>query len=137
MQGSLEVAMTEPIGQRAFDGERAACADAWNLLQAAVVGSLLQLLQRVGVELVVNARGKLWPDARNGLEQLLRLERTRQSIELVPASRGYDLDDRRSDAPTDAGQFDHAFEALIADDLVDGRSSSKIVLAARRYAAIR
>ena len=80
----------------------------------------------------MNAGCQLGPDAWNSLKQLLRVERSRQPIELIPAACGYNLDDRRSDAPTDAGQFDHAFEAFIADDLVDGLLESRSVLAARR-----
>ena len=56
------------FGERAFDGKPAACADSRNLLQAAIVGGLLQVFERIGIEFVVNPGSKLWPDVRNGLE---------------------------------------------------------------------
>ncbi len=68
LRRSLEVTMTEAVGQRALDGECAARADALHLLKAAIVGGLLQLLQRIGIELVVDAGCKLRSDARNSLE---------------------------------------------------------------------
>lgn len=55
--------MAKPIGERAFDRQSASCAHTRNLLQSAIMKGLLQLFERVGIELVVNVWGKLGPDA--------------------------------------------------------------------------
>jgi hypothetical protein len=66
--------MTETVGQRAFDGESTRCPYARHAFRAAIMGGLLQLLERVDVQFVVTPGCQLRSKARYGLEHLLRFE---------------------------------------------------------------
>jgi len=116
----LEAAMAEPLAECALDRERTPGADAVKALKASVMGSLLQLFERVDVEFVVDFSRKRSPDPGDGSEKFLWLQGPAEPVKLAPASGLHDLDDGRADATPNAGQFHEALTAPAAHDLIDG-----------------
>jgi len=111
--------MAEPLAQRALDRERTPGADAGKALKAPIIGSLLQLLERVDVKFVVNFSRERRSDPGDGSEKFLRLQGPAEPVKLAPASGLHDLDDGCTDAAANAGQFHEALKAPAAYDLID------------------
>ncbi len=68
------------------------------------MGRDFQGLEGIHVQGVMDAPGKLRPDARDALKQLLRLQRAAQPLQLAPAAGSQKLVNGRGDSPPDAGQ---------------------------------
>ena len=74
-----------------------------NRLEVAVMGSGLEGLQGVDVQIVVDAPGELRPDPGDCLEQLDRVQRAAQPLQLRPATGAQDLMDGGGDTFPDMG----------------------------------
>jgi hypothetical protein len=97
---------------------------------AAIMGSLLQLLQRIDVEIVVNAGCQLGPDAWNSLKQLFRV-RTFPTADRADSS-GLWVTISTSDARPMPGNSITPLKPSLWTISSMGFSSSRSVLAARR-----
>ena len=115
---------SQHLSQGGAPSGRAARSHARHALEPAVVGRGLEPLERVHVQLVVDAPRKLQTQSRHGLEDLLGIGGAPQPLELRPAPGHEHLRDRRGDAQAHAG---NAVEPSHPFGIEDGAHAAGVV----------
>jgi hypothetical protein len=106
----------EQGGQLRPDRRGPAHADAGHCIESAVVRGGFQALQRIHLQLVVDALREPWADARDRLEEPHGIEAAAQSLELTPAASPEHLADRRGDARADPRQLVQSLQPLLLEE---------------------
>ena len=75
----------------------------------------LETLERVHLQLLVDALGEAMTEAGHGCQQLHRIGAAAQALELRPAPGPHHFEQRRSDAAPDVGQCFEARQAVAID----------------------